>query len=90
MFTSLSNEQEQPKKLAEVVGSAPTRSTSSNLGKYGIGLSLFLGGCRTKPYATVVAAIISPNNDGVQNVICQFVCDYRYRQFCNLENRLPL
>ena len=46
--------------------------------------------CRTKPYATVVVVTVSPNNDGVQNVICQFVCDYRYRQFCNLENRLPL
>jgi hypothetical protein len=32
-------------RIAEVVGSNPTRSTSSNLVKYGISLNLILGGC---------------------------------------------
>ena len=34
-------------KLAEVVDSTPTRSISSNLVRYGIRMSVFLGICRT-------------------------------------------
>jgi hypothetical protein len=34
-------------KLAAVVGSTPTRSISSNLVRYGIRMSVFLGICRT-------------------------------------------
>jgi hypothetical protein len=74
-------------KLTVQIPPSPYLSTRELRCYFGLDFSDY----RTKPYATVaVIHDLPPNNDRIQNVICQFMCGYLYKQSCNSENRVPL